>query len=187
MRRETHLDQLADKLQEARVAARGRAAALRLGGDGTSPTAISNTYATWVWSRRSVPCVSQTRSIRRSFRASSPTRRRSSSSRTPPGTSMPGGVLNVNELLGAFQAFFREHSEHWVERFEYREGGAAVALAGLPANASLNSGGRIEREYGLGRGRTDLLIVWPRAGASGVTWWSARYCTGVGTRRSRRV
>ena len=28
----------------------------------------------------------------------------------------------------------------------------------------VNSGGRIEREYGLGRMRTDLLIVWP-AGA----------------------
>ena len=25
----------------------------------------------------------------------------------------------------------------------------------------VNSGGRIEREYGLGRMRTDLLIVWP--------------------------
>ena len=25
----------------------------------------------------------------------------------------------------------------------------------------MNSGGRIEREYGLGRGRTDLLILWP--------------------------
>ena len=28
----------------------------------------------------------------------------------------------------------------------------------------VNSGGRIEREYGLGRGRTDLLILWPRGG-----------------------
>ena len=26
----------------------------------------------------------------------------------------------------------------------------------------VNSGGRIEREYGLGRGRTDLLVLWPR-------------------------
>ena len=26
----------------------------------------------------------------------------------------------------------------------------------------VNGGGRIEREYGIGRGRTDLLIVWPR-------------------------
>ena len=25
----------------------------------------------------------------------------------------------------------------------------------------MNSGGRIEREYGLGRGRTDLLVLWP--------------------------
>ena len=31
----------------------------------------------------------------------------------------------------------------------------------------VNSGGRIEREYGLGRGRTDLLIIWPRAGGTG--------------------
>ena len=28
----------------------------------------------------------------------------------------------------------------------------------------MNGGGRIEREYALGRGRTDLLIVWPRGG-----------------------
>ena len=28
----------------------------------------------------------------------------------------------------------------------------------------VNSGGRIEREYGLGRMRTDLLIVWPYPG-----------------------
>lgn len=28
----------------------------------------------------------------------------------------------------------------------------------------LNGGGRIDREYGLGRRRTDLLIVWPYAG-----------------------
>ena len=28
----------------------------------------------------------------------------------------------------------------------------------------LNSGGRIEREYGLGRGRVDLVVVWPSNG-----------------------
>ena len=28
----------------------------------------------------------------------------------------------------------------------------------------VNGGGRIEREYALGRGRTDLLIVWPQGG-----------------------
>ena len=30
------------------------------------------------------------------------------------------GALRVGELLAAFQEFFREHSEHWVERFQTR-------------------------------------------------------------------
>ena len=28
----------------------------------------------------------------------------------------------------------------------------------------MNGGGRVEREYGLGRGRTDLLVLWPPGG-----------------------
>lgn len=28
----------------------------------------------------------------------------------------------------------------------------------------INGGGRVEREYGLGRGRTDLLVIWPYSG-----------------------
>ena len=31
----------------------------------------------------------------------------------------------------------------------------------------VNSGGRVEREYGLGRGRTDLLVTWPEGGGAG--------------------
>ena len=74
--------------------------------------------------------------------------------------------LDVNRLLAAFQAFFREHSEHWVERFDYREAGPQLLLQAF-LQRIVNSGGRIEREYGLGRGRTDLLVVWPRQGAGG--------------------
>ena len=78
-----------------------------------------------------------------------------------------GGGLDVDKLLAAFQTFFREHSEHWVERFEYREAGPQLLLQAF-LQRIVNSGGRIEREYGLGRGRTDLLIVWPRGeGAAG--------------------
>ena len=36
----------------------------------------------------------------------------------------------------------------------------------------MNGGGRIDREYGQGRGRTDLLIEWPQGGADG---GAARY------------
>ncbi|MXX39308.1 MAG: ATP-binding protein [Gemmatimonadetes bacterium] len=71
------------------------------------------------------------------------------------------GGLDVDKLLSAFQAFFREHSEHWVERFQYKEAGPQLLLQAF-LQRIVNSGGRIEREYGLGRGRTDLLIVWPQ-------------------------
>ena len=72
------------------------------------------------------------------------------------------GELNVVALIGAFQQFFRESSEHWLQRFEYQEAGPQLLLQAF-LQRIVNGGGRIEREYGLGRGRTDLLIVWPRA------------------------
>ena len=71
------------------------------------------------------------------------------------------GGLNVVELMTEFQTFFREHSEHWVTRFQYQEAGPQLLLQAF-LQRIVNSGGRIEREYGLGRGRTDLLIVWPQ-------------------------
>ncbi len=64
-----------------------------------------------------------------------------------------------NKLLAAFQQFFREHSEHWVERFDYKEAGPQL-LPQAFLQRIINGGGRIEREYGLGRKRTDLLIIW---------------------------
>ncbi len=71
------------------------------------------------------------------------------------------GSLNVVKLMNEFQTFFREHSEHWVRRFQYQEAGPQLLLQAF-LQRILNSGGRIEREYGLGRMRTDLLIVWPQ-------------------------
>jgi len=73
------------------------------------------------------------------------------------------GGLDVDRLLVAFQAFFREHSEHWLGRFDYAEAGPQLILQAFLQRV-VNGGGRIEREYGLGRGRTDLLILWPRGG-----------------------
>ena len=75
------------------------------------------------------------------------------------------GGLNVSKLLAAFQSFFREHSEHWRQRFQYQEAWPQLLLQAF-LQRIVNSGGRIEREYGLGRGRTDLLLVWPLRGAS---------------------
>ena len=70
------------------------------------------------------------------------------------------GGLDVEGLLAAFQRFFREHSEHWIERFQYKEAGPQLLLQAFLQRV-VNGGGRIEREYALGSRRTDLLIVWP--------------------------
>ena len=46
-------------------------------------------------------------------------------------------------------------------RFDYAETGPQLLLQAFLQRVA-NGGGRIEREYGLGRGRTDLLLVWSR-------------------------
>ena len=70
------------------------------------------------------------------------------------------GSIAVEKLLQDFQKFFREHSESWIQRFEYLEAGPQLLLQAYLQRV-INGGGRIEREYGLGRMRTDLLLVWP--------------------------
>jgi len=76
---------------------------------------------------------------------------------------LPDGRLDMDKLLTAFQQFFRENSESWIERFDYKEAGPQLLMQSF-LHRVVNSGGRIEREYGLGRGRTDLLIIWPYTG-----------------------
>ena len=77
------------------------------------------------------------------------------------------GRLRLDKLMEAFQSYFREHSEHWLERFQYREAGPHLLLHAF-LHRVVNSGGRIEREYGVGRRRMDLALIWPvRAGGPG--------------------
>ena len=71
------------------------------------------------------------------------------------------GGLDLPKLLADFQAFFRQQSEHWLQRFDYCEAGSQLLLQAFLQNV-VSGGGHIEREYG--RGRTDLLVVWPRDG-----------------------
>lgn len=70
------------------------------------------------------------------------------------------GALVIEKLLSAFQAFFRENAEIWLERFDYKEAGPQLLLQAF-LQRIINSGGQIIREYGLGKLRTDLLIKWP--------------------------
>lgn len=70
------------------------------------------------------------------------------------------GRLDMNKLLATFQGFFRKHFESWEDGFDYREAGPQLLLQAFLQRV-VNSGGRVEREYGLGRQRTDLLVIWP--------------------------
>jgi hypothetical protein len=67
------------------------------------------------------------------------------------------GSLDFPRLLQGFQQFFREHSESWIERLQYKEAGPQLLLQAF-LQRIVNGGGRISREYGLGRRRTDLFI-----------------------------
>ena len=65
----------------------------------------------------------------------------------------PSGCLDMDKLLTAFQQFFRKHSEHWSGGFDYAESGPQLLLQAF-LQRIVNGGGRVEREYGLGRDRT---------------------------------
>ncbi|MFT5164603.1 MAG: hypothetical protein ACI9FJ_003210, partial [Alteromonadaceae bacterium] len=65
--------------------------------------------------------------------------------------------LNMPKLLAAFQQFFRENAEVWIERFDYKEAGPQLLMQAFLQRV-INGGGRINREYALGRRRTDLII-----------------------------
>lgn len=70
------------------------------------------------------------------------------------------GSINTERLLKDFQQYWRENSEWWTGRFDYAEAGPQLMLQ-CYLQRIINGGGYIVREYGLGRGRTDLLIIQP--------------------------
>ena len=162
VRRETHLDQLADKLQEDRV--RRVVEPLLSGGDERASSARDIEYV------RDLGLIAQHGPLRVANPIYAEVVPReltwAAQQLLVEETSWyvdAEGLLDVDKLLGAFQAFFREHSEHWLGRFDYAEAGPQLVLQAFLQRV-VNSGGRIEREYGLGRGRTDLLLLWPRGG-----------------------
>ena len=81
------------------------------------------------------------------------------------------GRLDMTKLLTAFGTFFGEHAEHWLGHLgAYREAAPQLILQSYLQRV-VNGGGRIEREYGLGRGRTDLLVLWPREAGQPSDLW----------------
>ncbi|MEZ4393210.1 MAG: endonuclease NucS [Polyangiales bacterium] len=69
------------------------------------------------------------------------------------------GLLDVPKLMAAWQTFWRKDGHLAAEGFSYRESGPHLMLMAFLQRV-VNGGGRIDREYALGRGALDLLITW---------------------------
>ena len=72
----------------------------------------------------------------------------------------PDNSINMEKLLLDFQQFFRQNADSWIGGFDYAEAGPQLLLQAFLQRV-VNGGGYIDREYGLGRRRTDLLIRKP--------------------------
>jgi len=70
------------------------------------------------------------------------------------------GSLDMHKMLEAFTQFYRENSDIWLEKFKYKESGPHILMMAFLQRV-INGGGKIYREYALGRKRLDLLIEWP--------------------------
>ena len=71
----------------------------------------------------------------------------------------PDGALDLPKLMAAWQTFWRKDGHLAAEGFGYRESGPHLMLMSF-LQRIVNGGGRVEREYGLGRGALDLVIEW---------------------------
>ncbi len=157
-RRDTHLDQLADKLREARVK---RVIEPILSGESEAEVFRSDD----VQYVRDIGLISQSRPIQVAnpiYREIIPRELISSADESIPYETVwfvEDGRLVMDRLMESFQVFFRENSEHWVQRFDYLEAGPQILLQAF-LQRIVNAGGRIAREYGVGHKRTDLLVVW---------------------------
>ncbi|HEX2688308.1 MAG TPA: AAA family ATPase [Kofleriaceae bacterium] len=69
------------------------------------------------------------------------------------------GSLDLGKLLADWQTFWRKDGHLAAEGFAYREAGPHLMLMAFLQRV-VNGGGRVEREYGLGRGALDLMIFW---------------------------
>ncbi|MDJ0835748.1 MAG: AAA-like domain-containing protein [Acidobacteriota bacterium] len=74
------------------------------------------------------------------------------------GRFIENGRIDMTALLKEFQQFWRENSDIWVEKYDYKEAAPHLILQAF-LQRIINGGGRIDREYSAGRGRIDLCIA----------------------------
>ena len=161
--RATHLDQLGDKLREVRV--RSVITALLSGEEDDNLNTIRPDDQQYVEDLGLIVTRPSVRISNRIYQEVIP-RELTWISQTRISNQEQGWYvdadrrLNIPKLLTAFQQFFREHADIWSHGFDYREAAPQLLMQAF-LQRIVNGGGRISREYGLGRKRTDLFIEWP--------------------------
>ncbi|WP_437674802.1 ATP-binding protein [Sorangium sp. So ce131] len=79
---------------------------------------------------------------------------------------LPDGRLDLLRILREFAEFWREHGEVLAAGMPYHEVAPQLVLMAYLQRV-VNGGGYVDREYGVGRGRIDLLVRWPHVAADG--------------------
>jgi hypothetical protein len=163
MRRDTHLDSLIDKLKEERVKSIVQAI---INGDDLASDSL-NENITYV---RDLGIVSQSdplvfanpiyaeiipRVMADSFQASFPREI------DTPFFLDKNNEIDMKKLMMAFQEFYRENAEIWLERFTFKESAHHLLMMAFLQRIA-NSGGEITREMAVGNGRVDLLVKYNR-------------------------
>jgi hypothetical protein len=70
---------------------------------------------------------------------------------------MDGHTLEMSKLLKSFQEFWRDNSEIWIERFQYKEAAPHLILMGFLQRV-INGGAKIDREFATGTRRVDICV-----------------------------
>src|SRR5207248_2978718 len=119
--RATHLDQLTDKLQEPRVHS---VISAILAGEGDAAS-IPNDDIEYVRDLGLIALDKPYRIANKIYREVIPRELVSGTEgfivQQTEWYVGADGRLQLSKLLAAFQQFFRENSEHWIERFQYKE------------------------------------------------------------------
>jgi hypothetical protein len=79
---------------------------------------------------------------------------------------LPDGRLDLGRILREFAEFWCEHGDVLATGVPYHEVAPQLVLMAFLQRV-VNGGGHIDREYGIGRGRIDLLLRWPHRAEGG--------------------
>jgi DNA polymerase III delta prime subunit len=83
---------------------------------------------------------------------------------------LPDGRLDFSLLLRQFADFWRENGEVLVKGTTYHEAAPLLILMAF-VHRVVNGGGFVDREFGLGYHRIDMLIRWPYQDGDGKRAW----------------